>query len=82
MVPNRVRARIVAIYLFTANLLGVSVGPTFVAMLTDVVFKDPALVRYSIALGCSALLVVGILIIAIGLKPYRIAMQAVLFPQK
>jgi MFS family permease len=82
MVPNRVRAQIVAIYLFTANLLGVSVGPTVVAVLTDSVFKDPGLVRYSIALGCSAMLVVGIAIIAVGLKPYRIAMQAVLFPPK
>jgi MFS family permease len=79
MVPNRIRAQIVAIYLFTANLLGVSVGPTAVALLTDIVFRDPALVRYSIAFGCSALLLVGIVIIAIGLKPYRLAMQAVLF---
>lgn len=82
MVPNRIRAQIVAIYLFTANLLGVSVGPTFVARLTDAVFGDPMLVRYSIALGCSVLLLVGITIIAIGLKPYRLAMQAVLFPEK
>jgi MFS family permease len=82
MVPNRIRAQIVAIYLFTANLLGVSVGPTAVALVTDLVLRDPALVRYSIAFGCSALLLVGIAIIAVGLKPYRRAMEAVLLPQK
>ncbi|MDE0130077.1 MAG: MFS transporter [Gammaproteobacteria bacterium] len=39
--PNRFRARIIAVYLFCVNLLGLSLGPVGVALLTERVFGSP-----------------------------------------
>jgi hypothetical protein len=38
-----------ALYLLTISLLGLSVGPTAVAVLTDYVFKDPVMIDWSIS---------------------------------
>ena len=38
-----------AVYLLTISLLGLSLGPTAVALLTDYVFKDPAMIDWSIS---------------------------------
>ncbi len=47
--PNRMRARVVAMYLLIANILGVGLGPTVVALITDFVFRDEMAVGYSLA---------------------------------
>lgn len=47
--PNRMRARVVALYLLVANILGVGLGPTVVALITDYVFHDEMAVGYSLA---------------------------------
>ncbi len=39
--PNRFRARIIAVYLFCINLIGLSLGPVGVALLTERVFGSP-----------------------------------------
>ena len=38
-----------ALYLLTISLLGLSLGPTAVALLTDYVFKDPAMIDWSVS---------------------------------
>ena len=38
-----------ALYLLTISLLGLSLGPTAVALLTDYVFRDPAMIDWSIS---------------------------------
>ncbi len=70
MMPNVMRAEASALYLFVINLIGLGLGPTAVAMMTDYVFHDDNAVNYS-------LLVVGTLahlgsavLLWLGLKPY------------
>ena len=38
-----------AVYLLTISLLGPSLGPTAVALLTDYVFKEPAMIDWPIS---------------------------------
>lgn len=47
--PNQIRAQSSAMYFFTINILGLTVGPTGIAVFTDYVFQDDSLLRYSIA---------------------------------
>lgn len=69
--PNRMRAQVVAIYLLFANLFGFTVGPTIIALMTDIVFKDPMLIRYSLATVLPIMLVCGACVVASGLKHYK-----------
>ncbi|MCC5867557.1 MAG: MFS transporter [Gammaproteobacteria bacterium] len=77
IVPNQARAQIVALFLLSANLVGQGVGPTSIALVTDYVFADPAMLRYSLAVVCPALLVFAMIVIWSGLKPFRARMLAV-----
>jgi MFS family permease len=49
--PNEMRGRVSAIYLFIANVLGTGLGPTVIAIITDLDFHDEALLRYSLVLA-------------------------------
>jgi MFS family permease len=46
--PSGMRGKISAVYFFAINTIGVGVGPTAVALLTDYVFKSPNLIRHSL----------------------------------
>ena len=72
--PNRLRARVTALMLFTLNLLGLGIGPTLVAATTDYVFQDPKAVGSSVALigVVGALLAAGLF--RLGCAPYRAAL--------
>ncbi len=69
--PNRIRAQIVAIYLLIANLLGFTLGPTSVGMLTDYVFRDPALIGYSLSIAPPIFLFLGFCLVVWAIPPYR-----------
>jgi MFS family permease len=47
--PNQMRAQTSAVYFFVVNILGLTVGPTGIALFTDYVFRDDAMLRYSVA---------------------------------
>ena len=68
--PNRIRAQIMAIYLLLANLLGFTLGPTSVAILTDSFFQDPLLIGYSLSIAPSVLLGLGALFVALAIPGY------------
>ena len=57
--------------LFILNLIGMSLGPTLVALFTDFVFKDENMIRYSMMV----LFIVGggfgLILSLMVLKPYR-----------
>lgn len=58
VVPNGMRGQAIAAYLLVAGLLGIGLGPTSVALVTDRLFHDESLLHYSltvIALPCSLL---------------------------
>jgi MFS family permease len=51
--PNQLRAQVTALYYFVINVLGLTLGPTAVALVTDYGFGDDAALRYSLALVCA-----------------------------
>ena len=48
--PNQIRGQVIAIYFFVISRTGYTLGPTSVALLTDYVFQDEGLIRYSISI--------------------------------
>jgi len=48
--PPRMRGQLSALYLFAINLIGLGIGPTAVALLTDYVFRDDLAVPYSVSI--------------------------------
>ena len=55
MTPNRIRGQAIAVYQLFANLIGLGLGPTVIAVTTDYVFGYDESIGKSIAL-CSAIL--------------------------
>ncbi|MEM6683778.1 MAG: MFS transporter [Pseudomonadota bacterium] len=68
--PNRMRAQMVAGYLFIANLLSYGLGPTAIAAFSDTLGGGTALGK-SFSVILPALLITGSAILMLGLKPYR-----------
>ncbi len=59
------------IYYFISNAVGIGIGPTLVAGITDYVFEDASMIRYSLsAVGGGSRLLAFLLFLA-GLKAYR-----------
>jgi MFS family permease len=75
MVPNQMRGQAVALYFLCANLLGLGLGPTVVALTTDYVFKSDAAIGQSIALSAGILTPIAIAIMWSGLKQVRSAIE-------
>ena len=69
--PNQMRAQVSALYLLSVNLIGLGIGPTFVALLTDYLYGDPVLVGHSLATVAAISAPLSALIIYTGLKYYR-----------
>lgn len=74
--PNRLRARMVALYFLVANLVGLGLGPTAIALVTEQVFGEDAALRYGLALVTGVALPVSALILTLGLKPFARAVEA------
>jgi len=72
--PSRMRGQISALMLFSTNLLGLGLGGTLVAALTDFVFQDDQALRYSLALVAVVFYPLAALLIWWGLGSYRKAM--------
>ncbi|OCC25728.1 MFS transporter [Croceicoccus estronivorus] len=72
--PNRLRGQVMALTLLSVNLVGLGVGASFIAAITDFGFGDENAIRYSIALSGVILLPVIIGIIALGMPAYRTAL--------
>jgi MFS family permease len=69
--PSQMRAQVSALYYFVINLIGLAVGPTSVALVTDYGFANESALRYSLA---SVAFVAGICAAALLLSllaPYR-----------
>jgi MFS family permease len=71
MMPNTMRAQATAFYLFVINLIGLGVGPTLVAALTEDVFRDHNAVHYSLLLVGALTNLFAAILLWIGLNPYR-----------
>ncbi|MBC6403416.1 MAG: MFS transporter [Hyphomonadaceae bacterium] len=73
--PNEMRGQVSALYLFVVNLIGIGFGPTIVALLTDRVFNDDALLRYSmVSVGAGAAILASF-ILFLGVGAFRRSAQ-------
>lgn len=69
--PNHMRAQVGAMLLFLTNLIGLAFGPSVVAALTDFVFHDPMMLRYSLSIVAAIFCPVAAMVFASGLRHYR-----------
>ncbi len=69
--PNQMRAQVIAIYFFLANILGVGLGPTIVAAITDYVYHDELAIGYSLATTIAVITPLVALLTWLALAPYR-----------
>jgi MFS family permease len=70
MMPNTMRAQATALYLFVINLIGMGLGPTLVAALTEDVFRNRTDVGYSLLIVGAAAHVLSAILLWRGLKAY------------
>jgi MFS family permease len=68
--PNQMRGQVTALFLFIFNVVGFGFGPTFVASLTDYVFRNEAMLRYSLVANGAIMGTLAIVTIWYGLKSY------------
>lgn len=76
--PNQLRGQAIAIYIFVVALMGMSLGPTTIAVITDYVFRDPLAVRYSIIVFTLIFSTLAFMLLYLGLKPYRRSVDAMM----
>ncbi|HXZ11599.1 MAG TPA: MFS transporter [Candidatus Sulfotelmatobacter sp.] len=70
LVPNAMRGQAIAVYLLIVNLIGLGLGPTAIALVTDRVFHFDAAVRYSLAIVPGAAVVAAGALFVIGQRSY------------
>lgn len=68
--PSQMRGQVSALYLFTINLIGLGAGPTVVALVTDHVFRNDAMVGSSLLLVGTAANILSVVFLTAGLKSY------------
>ncbi len=75
MMPSEMRGQASAIYLFVVNLIGLGLGPTAVAMMTDYVFRNDLAVNYSLLVVTTLAHVASSILLWSGLKPFRTSLD-------
>lgn len=73
--PNQMRAQVTALQIFFGNIIGMTVGASAIAALTDFVFQDDHAVRYSLAIVAAIFCPAGALVFKACLKPYTQALD-------
>jgi MFS family permease len=73
--PNHLRGQMTFLFLFIMNVVGMGLGPLFIASLTQYVFTEEN-IRYSMFLGALVLGPPAALIFWLGMRPYGRAMEA------
>ena len=63
-------AQITALYLATVNLLGAGLGPLYIGTLTDHVFHDEKLLKYSLSVTAATVLPLAMLMLKLAMREY------------
>ncbi len=71
IVPNRARAQVSAMYITITTLVGLGLGPLVVGLMTDYVFRNPADIRYSLAIVVFFPAPILFLLLRIARRPFR-----------
>ena len=69
--PNQMRAQASACYYLVVNLLGLTLGPTGIALFTDYVFKDTNALHYSVASVSALAGLFAAVFLTFNLRHYR-----------
>jgi MFS family permease len=77
MMPSAVRGMASAIAVTIVNLVGLGLGPTIVALLTDHLFHDPRMVRYALAIAMPVMLGLATMMGLLARGPYRRALREI-----
>ena len=75
--PNRMRGQMIAVYLLLGGLLGIGLGPTLVALITDHIFANDLMLHWSLALTAAPMSILGLWLCWSGQRPYAMT-QSVL----
>lgn len=78
--PNRLRAKVSALFTLLTGLVTNTAGPFMVGIVTDKIIGDPGKVAYSLLLVISVCGTVGAALIVAGLAPYGRVVKARLQP--
>lgn len=74
--PNRLRGQVTALTLLLVNLIGLGLGSSIIAAITDFGFGDENALRYSIAITGAIMLPVMAIMLMAGMQRYREAVAA------
>ena len=74
--PNELRGQMAALYLFIVNLIGLGIGPSVIAVFTDWVFADEAMIGASMAAATAVIAPLAALLFALGRRPFARAVAA------
>jgi MFS family permease len=75
VVPNAMRGQATAVYLLIVNLIGLGIGPTAIALVTDHVFGFDAAVRYSLLIVPLAACLLAEVLFLVGLRSYNLSLD-------
>ncbi|MEC9375977.1 MAG: MFS transporter [Pseudomonadota bacterium] len=74
--PNEMRAQVSAVFLLVTNVFGLGLGATTVALFTDYLFGAPERINESLALMTAIVAIPALILLTLGLKPYRESLEA------
>jgi MFS family permease len=80
--PNEMRGQVTALYLFVFAVIGMGIGPPFIAFFTNYVIGDEMLIRYALSLTAALMLPAAAWIMWRGVRPYGEAIAAVKLREK
>lgn len=71
IVPNRMRAQMVAVFVLVSNLTAMLLGPPLVGLCADYLFGDPQSIGAALSLVCGSAAVAAVAVLAWGARHYR-----------
>lgn len=78
LAPNEMRGQTIAVLTLATNLVGMGLGPTMIALVTDYVLRDEAMVSWSIVIVCLPCMLLCCVMSIIALRPARDLRKAIL----
>lgn len=75
LMPNQMRGQATAVYTGVVNLIGLGLGPTGVALVTEYVFHQPRDLRYALAIVGGLGMTLAAAVFRSGFAPYRHSLQ-------
>ncbi|KXU88251.1 MFS transporter [Paraburkholderia monticola] len=75
LAPNQMRAQISAMFLLVSNLIGLGLGTTLVALITDKVFGSPLAVGHSMTTVNAVATALTVALLFIGCRHYRVSLD-------